>query len=527
MERLDNKMKIERKKEMPQKNTGKIDSLLPSGFIDSRPAVWVLLFFAVILIFNDLSTPGLVSFDDCYYAQKGWEMLNGTDRITPHYDGREDFINPPLFFWMIAASFALFGKTAFAVKLFTALCGLGTIIVVYETGRIIRDRALGWWSAFFLSTSYIFLKSSRRAMMDVPFLFFAALALFFFVKASSLIFKLHPDTAESGLRKTTAKKAKNTIDSSINRRIWTYLILFGFFTGLAALIKTVIAVFVIGIPFVFAHIYRKKYLKHILPMICSVLAAAVTAGWWFVYELVKYGNKFLDGFYNKMLSNHIHGVEKMESGILGYFYEFGRHFWLWLPLTLWAFYIIVRKKTWKKDKFLQLMLMEALLPVLVLSFTGNKTIRYVMFTFAPLVILTAIVFTTEFTREKLHKFGVIAVLFLTILSTYLVARPVDLKKINNADYIQLAESIKSGDVPVHGEYFYHYKGEFWINSNPLFYYCGIRLKGIIQNSEELDNLLSSGEPFYLLVKKEDRGEISMNGLTLIADFRDRILLYHK
>jgi 4-amino-4-deoxy-L-arabinose transferase-like glycosyltransferase len=426
---------------------------------------------------------------------------------------------------MIAASFAAFGKTAFAAKFFTALCGFGTVLAAYETGRTIKDRSLGWWSAFFLSTSYIFLKSSRRAMMDVPFLFFAALALLFFVKASGLIFDLHPDPIPAGSKKVTAKNPKLKIDASVNRRI--YFILFGFFAGLAALIKTVLAVFVIGIPFIFAHFYRRKYLKHILPMIVSIFIAAITAGWWFVYEIVKYGKTFFDGFYNKMLSGHIHGVERMESGVLGYLFEFGRHFWLWLPLTLWALWMIFKKKMIKGVFFLQLMLLEAFIPIFTLSFAGNKTIRYVLFTFVPLIIFTAIVFVGWFTKEKLHRFAFIAVLFLGILSIYLVARPVDLKKINNADYIELAGLIQSGDVPLQGEKFYHYKGEFWINQNPLFYYCDIRLTGIISDRVELDRCLSSGEPFYLLVKEDDRSEIRLDRLILMAELRDRILLMHK
>jgi 4-amino-4-deoxy-L-arabinose transferase-like glycosyltransferase len=505
----------------------KFDSILPAGFTESTAAFWILIFFALILIFNDLSTPGLVSFDDCYYAQKGWEMLKGNDWITPHYGGKLDFINPPLFFWMIAAGFAAFGKTAFAVKFFTALCGFGTVLVTYETGKTIKDRTIGWWSAFFLSTSYIFLKSSRRAMMDVPFLFFAALALLFFVRASKLIFDLHPDMIPAGSKKAVGKNPKPDINKSAICKIWIYFILFGFFAGLAALIKTVLAVFVIGIPFIFAHFYRRKYLKHLLPMIFSILTAAITSAWWFVYELVKYGNTFFDGFYNKMLSGHIHGVEKMESGALGYLFEFGRHFWLWLPLTLWAFYIIIRKKRLKNNKFLQLMIMEALLPVFVLSFAGNKTIRYVLFTFAPMIILTAIIFINEFSREKLHRLGIIAVLFLTLLSVYLVARPVDMKKINNKDYIELAGLIQSGDLPLQGEKFYHYRGEFWINQNPLFYYCNIRLAGIISDRVELNRRLSSGEPFYLLAKKDDRSEIPLDRLILMAELRDRILFMYK
>lgn len=504
-----------------------LSSFLPEGFTETRGSFWLLMFFALILIFNDLSTPGLVSFDDCYYAQKGWEMRNGDDWITPQYGGKNDYINPPLFFWMIALSFSLFGKTAFAAKFFTALCGMGTVFAVYETGRVIKDRTLGWWSAFFLSTSYIFLKSSRRAMMDVPFLFFAALALLFFVKASKLIFDLYPDTAPKKSEKERVAKSSVKTDAAVNRRIWIYFILFGLFVGLAALIKTVFAVFIIGIPFVFAHFYRRKYLKHILPMILSIIVAALTAGWWFIYEFATYGKKFIDGFYNKMLSGHIHGVEKMESGLLGYLFEFGRHFWLWLPLTLWAVYIIIRKNSWKRNKFLQLMLLEALLPVLALSFAGNKTIRYVLFTFAPFVIFTAIVFAEEFTKEKLHKFSAVALLFLSLLSIYLIARPVDLKKINNADYIELAGLIQSGEVQPKGEKFYHYKGEFWINQNPLFYYCDIRLARIAQNETDLDQIVKKGEPFYILVKNENRNEIPKGSMVLVAELLDRILLRGK
>ena len=476
------------------------------NFTESRRAFYLLMFFAVVLIFNDLSVPGLASYDDCYYAQKGWEMLQGGDILTPHYAGREDFINPPLFFWMIALSFAAFGKTAFAAKFFTALCGLLTILVTYQTGKMIKSRTLGWWAAFFLSTSYIFLKSSRRAMMDVPFMLFAAAALYFFVK---------------GLDRSGAleKNSKKTDDKTV----WLCFILFGIFAGLAGLIKTVFIAFVIGIPFIFFFFYFRFTKRLLKPFIISILIALVVPGWWFAYEYITYEAAFVRGFYDKMLAGHIQGTEYTEKGPLGYAAEFGRHFWLWLPLTVWAIWYITRKKLLKKNPYIVLLFFQAFIPLFILSFAGTKTIRYVLFTFPPMLIFTAFALIDHFPRDKIRLFFKISVAFLALLSAYLIIRPIDLSNIRNIDYIKLGNAVQSGKVKIRNLNIYHYRGDYWKDNNPLLYYVGRQLRGVIADRRELKRLEKSKNNFFILVKNKDLKDFPAARYRKISEFQNRLL----
>lgn len=71
---------------------------------------------------------------------------------------------------------------------------------------------------------------------------------------------------------------------------------------------------------------------------------------------------------------------------------------------------------------------------------------------------------------------------------------------------------------------YHYKGEFWINQNPLYYYAHKKLAGIIDSPKEFNTVPSKGKKFLLLVKKDDMQNISEKDFRIRADLKTRLLL---
>ncbi len=487
----------------------KSGALIPKDFFNTGIALYLLLFFAVILIFNDMSKPGLASFDDAYYAQKTREMIDNKNIITPHYSGEPDFINPPLFTWMMAVSFLIFGQTAFAARFATAICGFITIIFTYKTGAEVKDRRTGWLAAFFLATSYIFLKSSRRAMMDVPFMMFATLALYFIIKLFN----------RSGLLE------KNP-DANITKRfIWTNALLFGLFAGLGGQIKTVFMIFIIGIPVLYILITGKKIGKLRFPVYAGILLAVLIIGWWVAFEFFTYRELFIDDYYAKMLSGHIHGMPKIESGKLGYLIEFARHFWLWLPLTLWAIWKSVKEKEWYKNPVVIIMLLYGFFPLLVLSFAGTKYIRYVLFTFPPMLILTAYIFTKFISSEKINKFARVAVLFLAALSTYLVIRPFDVTHVPNRDYILLGEALKSGELVLKNRPVFHWRDEYYENNNPMLYYTGRRIFDILRTRDDIEQA-AKYRSFYILVRHSDMADFPKQNTKVIIRLQKRNLLFY-
>jgi 4-amino-4-deoxy-L-arabinose transferase-like glycosyltransferase len=469
---------------------------------ESRSGLFLLLFFSLILIFNDLWLPGLPSYDDCAKAQRGWEMLQSGDFATPKLAGKENFDHPPFYLWTLTLSFGIFGKTEFAARFPGALMAFFSVWIVYSLGVRIKNKSTGWWAGFFLTSSYMFLKLSRRVQTDIPFLLFASLALYYFLKA------LDAADGQNGSKKT------------INN-----FLLWGFFTGVSGLIKSVFVIFPLFSPLIYLVFFHKKDRRLISYYFLGGLVAAIAAGWWYVYEFIKYGDFFISSFADSFVGGHISGMSNLgKFGFLGYLYEFLRHFWLWLPLTIWAVFIAIKNKMFSKNRSLMVLAIYMIFPLIVLSLFGDKTIRYVMFLFSPLLLITAYSFDNVFKEKAKRKIVTAALIFLVFVSSYVLIRPVDLEGRTNYDYCLLGEAIDRGEVIPTDTEFYHYREDYGMNQLPLLFYTGINMKGVVYNENELRNLIASRKRFFLLIKKDLATEIMKAGFDIEAKLEKRLLL---
>ena len=83
---------------------------------------WKILFvgLAAFYLYGLRSLP-LVGPDEPRYAQVAREMLQRGDFITPTLGGVPWFEKPPLFYWMMMASYRVFGVSEFAARLGPAI----------------------------------------------------------------------------------------------------------------------------------------------------------------------------------------------------------------------------------------------------------------------------------------------------------------------------------------------------------------------------------------------------------------------
>jgi len=477
------------------------------GFTGSKIGLFVLLFFAAILIFNDLSKPGLPSNDDCAKTMRAWEMIQNGDILTPHLGGEPDFDHPPLYIGMIALSIMIFGKTAFAARFFGALCGLLIIWITYETGREVRDRRTGWWAGFFLATTFLFVKIIRSVQADVPFMLLASTALFFFIKALN-------------------ESERQDVDK---RKMFTYFLLFGFLAGLTGLVKSVFMIFPLSAPFIFLIIKRKLNKKIILPCFFSIFIALLTSGWWFLYSVIRHGDLFISKFFSKFLGHHISGgsgMGKFRAG--GYIYEFLRHFWPWLPLLIFAVWLIFRNKKLRENVLIQLLAVHALLPLFVLSFAGDKAARYILFTYAPLVIITAAGLLHKAKEKTEFRYMRAAVVFLALVCAFVIIRPMNLDNIPNEDYIILGDKIANDEFrPKPKLDWYHFGNDYKGNMRGLLYYTGIKLNGILPSAASVGEQLKERKRYYLLVDNDDISKFDRGKFRIIVKLKTRSLFITK
>jgi 4-amino-4-deoxy-L-arabinose transferase-like glycosyltransferase len=122
--------------------------------IRSQAAFVSLLLLSGALYLGTAASPALLDDDvDAAHALVSREMLQRHDFVVMYMNGIRYLIRPPLHFWMVAASYALLGESAFATRLPVALAMIGLVLLVYEFGRrSIHERA-GIYGALVTGTS--------------------------------------------------------------------------------------------------------------------------------------------------------------------------------------------------------------------------------------------------------------------------------------------------------------------------------------------------------------------------------------
>jgi len=122
----------------------------------SRTMAWVAILFIVVSLFyiGSASTPALLDDDvDAAHAVVAREMLERHDYIVLHMNGVRYLVRPPLHFWMIAATYTLFGQTEFATHLPLALAVIALLLMVFEFGRRFLGVRVGLYGVLILASS--------------------------------------------------------------------------------------------------------------------------------------------------------------------------------------------------------------------------------------------------------------------------------------------------------------------------------------------------------------------------------------
>ncbi|HWT06025.1 MAG TPA: glycosyltransferase family 39 protein [Xanthomonadales bacterium] len=117
------------------------------------------------------------------YGEVAREILLTHDWVVMHLNSAPWFVQPPLYFWIAALFAKVFGATAFALRLPSALATIAMGGAVgYATARIAGERA-GMIAAIVLSTSLMQAIVGRLAIMDALLDFAIAAAVLWWYRA--------------------------------------------------------------------------------------------------------------------------------------------------------------------------------------------------------------------------------------------------------------------------------------------------------------------------------------------------------
>lgn len=124
-----------------------------AGERGNLPPVIVPLIAAAIFLASIFSPPGLMDDVDAVQAQIARNMLESGDWVTARLNGVAYLEKPPLIYWMMALSYALFGVHDWAARLPLALSVVLLCVVTMRFGRWAFGEPAGVYSGLVLATS--------------------------------------------------------------------------------------------------------------------------------------------------------------------------------------------------------------------------------------------------------------------------------------------------------------------------------------------------------------------------------------
>ncbi len=325
-----------------------------------------LNYFLIILVGCLLFLPGLgnvhlFDWDEINFAEAAREMLiTGnfqyvTINFQPFYE------KPPLFFWVQALSMKLWGINEFAARFPNAITGIISLLVIFHTGRQLKDEKLGWywvlaWMASFLP--HLYFKSGIIDPLFNLFMFLSAIHYFRFIE-------YYPE-----------KKYQR-------------LILGGLFGGLAVMTKGPVGILLPGLTTLIYFFLRFQYrilnFRNIFIMIISLLFIPAV---YFGIDSLIHGPDFLFHF----IQRNIELLNHPDAGFKGPLYY---HVVILLlgvfPASFLALGMIRShfpdQKTQRLGIFMFILLMVV---VVIFSLVQTKIVHYSSLAYYPLTYLAAV-----------------------------------------------------------------------------------------------------------------------------------------
>src|SRR2546421_3876691 len=145
------------------------------------PPALLVIIAAAILYFIGAGRVSLWDRDEAWYAQTSKQMLQSGDWVVPRFLDSPRYAKPILIYWCQATSMKLFGPTALAARIPSAVAMLGTISLL----AVVLKRAVGAHrgslTILIFASSAMVIASAKMCLTDSVMLFFltaAQLSLF-------------------------------------------------------------------------------------------------------------------------------------------------------------------------------------------------------------------------------------------------------------------------------------------------------------------------------------------------------------
>ena len=320
----------------------------------------VIAVIAALLFIPFLGGVHLFDWDEINFAESAREMIESGDYLTIHINFVPFWEKPPLFIWFQVLSMKLFGINEFAARFPNAICGVISLLVLFNIGRKIADIRFGRLWVFLYTGSVLPFFYFKSGIIDPWFNLFIFLGIYQFY-----LYLRQPD-----------RKMVRAAGSS-------------FFIGLAILTKGPVALLVFlltaGILLVI-----KKFKVHIRlsDLIVFALVLAFAGGFWFILQILKGNFSVIEDF----IVYQIRLFRTQDAGHGGFLlYHFVVLFAGVFPASVFALPALFRSKEKEYSGNDFYLWMRILFWVVLILFTivRTKIVHYSSLCYFPLTFIAA------------------------------------------------------------------------------------------------------------------------------------------
>ena len=355
------------------------------------PVLLALIFFGALLFYLwGAAQMPVTDPVESNYAETAKEMALSGDWLTPQIFGNAWFDKPIFTYWMLAASYLLFGATTLASRFPAAVAGAATIVLtILYVKRITGDRSVGVWTGLLLATSLEFWILSHAVVTDSFLLLFTVPTLF-----SAYI--------------------------GITERKWGHMAIAYAAAGAACLVKGPVGLLLPGL-ILFLWVLTRKNIKDFLYLFAphGILLFALVALPWYYWMYTAHGEAFVDGFL---------GLHNMTRALVSEHPEYDHFYYYlgilpasllpWTGLSLYAMWRGWKERTTLYD-FLMLWCWGT---VAFYTLVATKYVTYTYIAVVPCILLAVLAFRQLFDEEtKGARIAFVVPYILTLLALAVAA----------------------------------------------------------------------------------------------------------
>lgn len=271
---------------------------------------------SALFLFLLLGHRPLADWDEAIYADIAREFARGVAHLVPYWNYRPWLERTPLFEWLTAAVFSVFGVSNIAARAISALAGCATAALCFHWTNRLQGRLAAWLSVTVLLTTHAFFYQARFGTTDM------LLSLWMFVAAFG-IYRV------------------NGGESNGWYAFWIGLAL-GIMTKSAGPAPVVLTAIVVGLANRWtANRFGRSFLF-------SVLIFIVIVAPWHVYMFLHYGRAFYNDYIvRQLLTRSMRPLEGHTGGPLFYAATIAKSSFPWCLLLVPAIvsFICERKAT--------------------------------------------------------------------------------------------------------------------------------------------------------------------------------------